>query len=129
MNAKALVLTGVVLFGIGVTTMPVVYAETEEEMFMDLMDSYLQVAQRWVQMAETREAAVFFAIEGITEIYEARGELRNAGPHLEQILEKYGQNRTLRAMIRFKLRDIYNETEQHDKALQQLEAIIAESVQ
>ena len=72
---------------------------------------------------------MYFAIEGIIEIYEARGELRDAGPHLEQILQKYGENRTLRAMIRFKLRDIYNETDQYEKALQQLEEIIAESVQ
>lgn len=127
MNAKTLLLT--VVLGIGTATAPLAYAGSEEEEFIGLMESYLEVAHRWIQMAETREAAVFFAIEGITEIYEERGELRDAGPHLERILEKYGENRTLRTMIRFKLRDIYNQTDQHEKALQQLEEVIAESVQ
>lgn len=126
MNTKTLLLT--VVLGIGIATAPLASAESEEEEFIGLMESYLEVAHRWVQMAQTREAAVFFAIQGITEIYEERGELRAAGPHLEQILEKYGENRTLRAMIRFKLRDIYNETGQHEKALQQLEEVIADSV-
>ena len=128
MNVKSLTFAVVLLVAFAGAA-PRAYAESEEEQFMSLMETYLQVSQQWVKMAETREAAVYFAIEGIIEIYEARGELRDAGPHLEQILQKYGENRTLRAMIRFKLRDIYNETDQYEKALQQLEEIIAESVQ
>ena len=70
---------------------------------------------------------VYFAIEGIVEIYEERDEMKGAIPHLEAILDEYPDNLTVRTITRFKLRDIYNEAGERDRALEQLEAIIAEN--
>ena len=42
-------------------------------------------------------------------------------------MEKSSGNRTLRNVARFKLRDLYNETGQSAKALEQLELIIREN--
>ena len=99
---------------------------SDEERFIDIMSGYLDMSSQWVQMASDRQAVIFFAVEGIVEVYEERGEVRRAIPHLEGILEKYPENGAIRSIIRFKLRDLYRDTGQHEQALQQLEALIDE---
>ena len=78
-------------------------------------------------MASEPDTAVYLAIEGITEVYENRGEKAKAIPHLLAIVEQSANNRALRNVARFKLRDLYNETGRSDKALEQLELIIQEN--
>ena len=98
-----------------------------EEVFIDTLDSYMDVSEKIIDLAGRREAAIFFAIEGIVEIYEQRNELAKAPPHLQKILKKYPDNKTIRNIVRFKLRDVYNDTGRSDLALQELEAVIAEN--
>jgi tetratricopeptide (TPR) repeat protein len=102
-------------------------AESEEAEFIELMGGYLDVSEQFLQFASSSEGAVYFAIEGIIEIYEERGEMRAAIPHLQQILERHADNLTVRTLTRFKLRDLYNETGQQQLALRELEAIIDEN--
>ena len=99
----------------------------EEEFFIDTLDGYMDVSEKFISLAGRREAVIFFAIEGIVEIYERRNELAKAPQHLQKILKKYPDNNTIRNIVRFKLRDVYNDTGQADLALQELEAIIAEN--
>ena len=94
-------------------------AESEEAEFIELMGGYLDVSEQFLQFASSSEAAEYFAIEGIIEIYEERGEMRAAIPHLQQILECHDDNLTVR--------DLYNETGQQELALRELEAIIDEN--
>lgn len=99
----------------------------DEGQFIDQIQSYLEISEKFVALANRQDAAVFFAVEGIVEIYEARGEKANAAAALKEILEKYPDNRPARNIIRFKLRDVYRETGKADLALAELEAVIEEN--
>ena len=101
--------------------------EDEARQFIDLMDNYLGLSGRWVSMASQPDTATYLAIEGITEVYEHRGEKAKAIPHLLDIVDRSAGNRSLRNVARFKLRDLYNETGRSDKAIEQLELIIQEN--
>ena len=98
---------------------------SQEQEFIQLMDGYLGVSRQWVEMAGRREGVMFFAIEGIVEIYEERGELRAAIPHLERILQDHGTDDAVRAIVSFKLRDVYRKTGQEERALEILDDIVA----
>ena len=106
---------------------PGAVAASEQEAFVDLMNQYLALGNAVVDTAERPEAAIFLAIEGIFEVYEQRRDAPNAIQHFERMLKDYGENQTVRNLIRFKLRDIYKETGQSDKALEQLDLIVAEN--
>lgn len=95
--------------------------------YIDMMDRYLEISSKVVQIAGNKDAAVHLALEGINEIYEKRRDGPGAERHLRELLDKYGTNQTVRNLIRFKLRDVYKETGQVDKALAELETIIAEN--
>lgn len=99
----------------------------EQEDFLNLMNQYLALSNAVVDTAARPEAAVFMAIEGIFEVYEQRRDAPSAIQHFERMLKDYGDNQTVRNLIRLKLRDIYKETGQTDKALQQLDLIVAEN--
>ena len=99
----------------------------DEATFLRNIQDYLAVSEKYVTLANSRETAIFFAVEGIVEIHEARGERANAVPFLQKILEKYPDNQTVRNIIHFKLRDVYKETGRSDLALVELEAVIEEN--
>ena len=99
----------------------------EQEDFLQLMNQYLALSNAVVDTAARPEAAVYIAIEGIFEVYEQRRDAPSAVQHFERMLKEYGDNQTVRNLIRLKLRDIYKETGQTDKALQQLDLIVAEN--
>jgi len=102
---------------------------SQEQQFIELMDGYLGVSRQWVEMAGRREGVMFFAIEGIVEIYEERGELRAAIPHLERILRDHGTDGAVRVIVSFKLRDVYRKTGQEQRALEILDDVIARAAQ
>ena len=101
--------------------------EDEARHFIDLMDNYLGLSDRWVSMASQPDTAAYLAIEGIVEVYENRGEKARAIPHLQRLVETSSDNRALRNLARFKLRDLYNETGRSDQAIEQLELIVQEN--
>ncbi len=124
-SLPALLLAVIALIG---TAAPAAAQErSQEERFIDLMQAYLGVSDKWLELAGTQEAAVFFAIEGIVEIYEQQGRRRDAIPHLRDVLERHSGNPTVRTITRFKLRDLYKETGQPDLALEELDTIIDEN--
>lgn len=99
----------------------------EREDFIEQVQGYLDISEKYLTLANRKDAAVFFAVEGIVEIHEERGEKAKAIPVLEKILEKYPDNQTVRNIIRFKLRDVYRETGKADLALAELAAVINEN--
>ncbi|MEM8934680.1 MAG: tetratricopeptide repeat protein [Acidobacteriota bacterium] len=106
---------------------PTLADETEQTEFIGVMHGYLQVAEQYTALTTRSDSAVYFAIEGIVEVYERRGELDKAVQHLEKILDAHGENQAIRNLVRFKLRDLYNETGRSQRALEELDRIIAEN--
>ncbi|MEM9533373.1 MAG: hypothetical protein AAGA23_20795 [Pseudomonadota bacterium] len=102
-------------------------AEDDPAAFVALMDQYLSLAEKVVATADRREAAVFMALEGIFEVYEQRRDAQGAIRHLTGILERHPNDRVVRNLVRFKLRDIYKEIGELDKALEQLDLVVAEN--
>ncbi len=98
----------------------------EEMAFINLMDNYLALSQRVAAIASQSDASVFLAIEGIVEIYEARGEMDKAIEHLNRVIKESPNNRSLRTIARFKLREIYGDLDMTSKALSELDQIIAD---
>lgn len=98
-----------------------------QQAFISVMDGYLDLSRDVVDIAAKRETTVFLAIEGIVEIYEARNDMDRAIEHLERIMIAYPDNLVIRNLVRFKLKDIYVETGRADKALEVLDALIAEN--
>lgn len=99
-------------------------APTDPQGFINLMHDYLDLGQQWVSMAETPSASAYLAIEGIVEIYEQRGAKPQAIGHLNRLLTGGRTTPVVETLIRFKLRDLYNETRQGDKALAELDRIL-----
>ncbi len=122
MSKKPLAVIGVVL-----TLCMAPAVASEEQDFLRTIKSYLDISEQFVTLADRKEAALFFAVEGIVEIHEERGEHAKAAPLLEQVLEAYPDNQTVRNIVRFKLRDVYKETGRSDLALKQLQAVIREN--
>ncbi|MEM1430263.1 MAG: hypothetical protein AAGG09_12475 [Pseudomonadota bacterium] len=109
-----------------ICAMPAI-AEEDEYAFIDEFLGYLEISEQFLALASRTEAAVFFAMEGIVEIHEARGEQAQAIPELQSILEMYPENQAVRNLVRFKLRDLYRETGQTDAALNELRVLIDEN--
>ncbi|MEM7408226.1 MAG: hypothetical protein AAF458_23255 [Pseudomonadota bacterium] len=94
---------------------------------LELIESYLEVADRVVRMAAKREVTIFFAIEGIAETYQAQGDLDAALARFEAMLKEHEGDQTVRNLILFKMRDIYEERGQPKKTLAVLDRVIAEN--
>ena len=102
-------------------------ADDDPAKYVGLMSQYLTLTEQVSDVTSRPASTLFLAVEGIFEIYEQRRDAPAAVEHLEQILADHGNNRTLRNIVRLKLRDIYKETGQSDKALEQLDLIIDEN--
>ncbi|MEL6202957.1 MAG: hypothetical protein AAFR39_11435 [Pseudomonadota bacterium] len=118
---KKLIIAATVCFA----TLTVVPAYADEE--IDQLGAYLELAEQYIDLANRPEAAVFFAVEGIVEIHEARGEKAKAIETLSAMLEKFPANTAARNLIRFELRDLHAEMGDAAGALAQLEAVIEDN--
>jgi hypothetical protein len=99
----------------------------DQQKFLDTMVKYLEITDRYVGLASEPAAATFFAIEGIVELYEQRGQKAQAIPHLERLLAQGAGNPVVENLVRFKLRDLYRDSGQGDKALAELDRIFTEN--
>ena len=93
--------------------------------FIDVMDGYLDVTDKWMKLVEDEDSVIYLVAEGVAEVYEAKGDAVGAIPELEKMVEKYKSRPRVTTAIRFKLRDLYKESGQYDKALKELHAILA----
>lgn len=127
MNKK---LIAAILFSIIAMT-PVAHAKDEAETaaFIQLMSEYLDVSRKVVELANSPQGAAYLAVEGIYEIYEQQRDAPSAIAHYQRLLEESRGNQAIRNLIRFKLRDIYRETSQPKKALEQLDLVLAENLE
>ena len=126
-KAKTLLASCTLFVSLAVATWQPLRADDQQIEFLDTMDRYLNIADHYVALASRRDAAIYFAVEGIAEIYENKGEKAQAIPHLERLLKSHQGNPTAANIIRFKLRDLYRETGQAQKALDQLDAVMAQN--
>lgn len=128
-----LTLTACMAFSLATFAVPGTHAQEPDAEFetmsnvLGLMDQYLEVSSRWLQVVSQRESLILLAAEGIIEIYEAQGDKAKAIPHLRRVMEQYRQDPIVRNAIRFKIRDIYKERGMYEEALRELEAVIAEN--
>lgn len=111
----------------GAAAIPSALAQENPQEMVALMNDYLNLADKVVDTAQQREKAIFLAVEGIFEVYEQRRDAPGAVRHLTRILDQHSDDRVVRNLVRFKLRDIYKETGDMDKALEQLDLIVAEN--
>ena len=95
--------------------------------FLKLMHSYLEISSQWYSLVSNREIAVYLAVDGIVELYEQKGNKMDAIPVLRDLMKRYGNNPTIRTIIRFKIRDILKDNGRVDEALKELMAIIDEN--
>lgn len=95
--------------------------------FLELMHSYLEISGQWYELVSNRDLAIYLAIDGIVELYEQKGNKLDAVPVLRDLMKRYGSNRTVRTMIRFKIRDILKDSGKVDEALKELMQIIEEN--
>ncbi len=95
--------------------------------FLKLMHSYLEISSQWYSLVSNREIAVYLAVDGIVELYEQKGDKMGAIPVLRDLMKRYGDNPTIRTIIRFKIRDILKDSGRVDEALKELMAIIDEN--
>ena len=89
--------------------------ESEHEALFDEVTNYLDVSERIVDLSSKPIVAIYFALEGINEIYDQQGNKAKAIPHLRRILDAYPENLSVRNIVLFKLRDVYKETGQLTK--------------
>ncbi|ETW92728.1 MAG: hypothetical protein ETSY1_42375 [Candidatus Entotheonella factor] len=122
----ALVVMAVLLTGLSSVASDRDGEHGDEMKFINLMDKYLALSQRVAEIASQPDASVFLAIEGIVEIYEERGEMDQAIEHLNRVIKESPNNRSLRTIARFKLREIYGDLDMRSKALSELDQIIAD---
>ena len=102
-------------------------AQEAEGAEIELFLGYMEIAEQFLSFANRTDAAVFFAVEGVVEIHEDRGELAAAIPVLLGFLDQYPEDQAVRNLIRFKLRDLYRDTGQAEQALEQLRLVIEEN--
>jgi len=127
LHAKTNTVALLFLATLTLTPLQATAADENEMQFLDTMDRYLTISERYISLASEPTAAIYFAVEGISEIYEDRGEKAQAIPHLERLLKAHKGNLAAANIIRLKLRDLYRETGQAQKALDQLDAVMAQN--
>ena len=117
----------------GVPNLPPAAAQAQQpdittmQNFLNLMDRYLDISGKWMNMLADKETTIYLAVEGIAEIYEQKGNKLDAIPALREIMKKYPQNRVVRTAIQFKIRDILKDNGKYDEALRVLWQIIEEN--
>ena len=93
--------------------------------FIELMGGYLDISEQWMKLVEDDDFVIYLVAEGITEVYEAKGDPAGAVPELEKLADQFKGRPRVATAIRFKLRDLYKDSGQLDKALDELHAIQA----
>ncbi|MEM6946086.1 MAG: tetratricopeptide repeat protein [Pseudomonadota bacterium] len=121
---KRLMIAATMLSAATLTAAP---AQADDLDLIEQLQGYLQISEQFIDLVNRKEAAVFFAVEGIVEIHEERGDQAKAIPTLQAFLEKYPDDQAVRNIIRFKLRDLYRETGQADLAIAELEVVVEEN--
>lgn len=134
MKARTRILTVVSLvtvLGLTGMSMPVESRSDEfgelqkAQSFLGMLDKYLTVMGKWSQMLSKRETTALLVAERVVDIYEQKGSKTAAIPELRKMLEKYRDNAPIRHMLHFKISEIYKDSGQPDKALEELRAIVA----
>lgn len=85
--------------------------------FIALMSEYLTVANKFVTNLKDDDISVYLIAESMTEIYEKKSSKMDAIPELRKLAEKNKENKVAYKAVLFKIKDIYKENQEFDKAL------------
>ncbi|MCF6177229.1 MAG: hypothetical protein L3J71_15845 [Victivallaceae bacterium] len=92
--------------------------------YLNLMKDYLTLSDKWMTMVKDDDTAVFLAADSIANIYKEKGNKAAAIPRLRKLLKKYKSQKVVCRAILFKIKDIYKDEKEYDKALKVLDEII-----
>lgn len=93
--------------------------------FISLVSDYVEFNHRWLELIDSRDGVAQMSAEGISEIHEERGRPLEAIPALRELARQYPKGSTARRAIHWKIKDIYKDAGQFDKALEEIEAFSA----
>ena len=96
--------------------------------FIDLIGNYLDVSEHWMKLIEDEDLVIFLVAEGIAEVYKEKGEANDAIPELEEMAQRFADRPRVATAIHFKLRDLYKESGDWEKALKQAYLVVLEKV-
>lgn len=85
--------------------------------FVDMIGAYLDVQRKWKTALDDKDMTLVIAMEALVELHESKGDKLKAIPDLQKMLAKYKDNDTIRKAILFKMKDVYKDSGDPDKAL------------
>ena len=98
----------------------------EAEHRMQMMGGRIQFIERWQEAVRHPSQAVMMATQAIVEIADQAERMEAAVEQLNDLLESV-ERVEARNAIRFALKEIYQETNQYNKALEQMRLVIMEN--
>lgn len=93
--------------------------------FLSMMNEYLNISQKFVNCLKDDDLSVFLVAESMIELHEKKGAKLNAIPDLRKLADQYKDRNVVRKAILFKIKDIYKDNQQFDKAMEVLWEIAA----
>lgn len=91
--------------------------------FLEMMNEYLNFSKKFVDCLKDEDLSIYLIAESITEIYEKKGSKSDAIPDLRKLAAKKKKNKVAYKAILFKIKDIYKDNKEYDKALGVLQEI------
>ena len=102
-------------------------AEASDELaFLDTMTVYLEFMDRWRGYTAQEDMAVLLALESIKEQHEKAGTLAEGVKTLEGLLES-SKEQSVRNLLHFGLRDLYEKMNDRDNMLRHMAAVVSEN--
>lgn len=93
--------------------------------FISMMNEYLSVSAKWVNSLKDDDLSIYLIAESMKEIYEQKGEKTKVIPELRKLAEQNKDRKVVHKAILFKIKDIYKDNKEYDKALEVLWEIAA----
>ena len=93
--------------------------------FISMMNEYLSMSSKWVNSLKDEDLTIYLVAESMTEIYEKKGSKADAIPALRKLAEQHKDKKVVQKAILFKIKDIYKDNQDYDKALAVLQEISA----
>jgi predicted negative regulator of RcsB-dependent stress response len=100
--------------------------EPDPSKILNTVQAYLSMLDRMEKIASDPRSALMLAQNSIKEVYERKGQKAEAVGELRKLLDGL-EDVGVRTAIRFAIADIYKETGQNDRALEELRMIVSEN--
>ena len=128
---KALVAGGLVVMVItlplllGASSQPTVIVQSKEMQFLNMVRAYLDFGETYAEFCTNNEAVAVTAAMTIKDLFDKK-DLSEAKPVLEKLL-KETRSQAVRNALHMALKEVYEESGQHEQAVNQLVTLIGEN--